>query len=254
MSSFKGRTIALAGCGAIGAAVAHGYADAGAALFIGDLDAAHAEAVAGEIVARGGVAHAAALNAKEDGSVAAFFAAARAALGGLDGVHINFADFSGAHPNDDLLLLPMERWDHQTAVNERGTVLCARAALPLLLERGGGTLLFTTSGAATSPRAGGFAYGMSKAAIHALMRPVAFRFGDRNIRSNAIAPGYVPHRKLRETAAEGLDARAMQGNAFKGRPVSEDDIAAMAVLLMSDAGATITGQVLAVDGGSTMRV
>jgi NAD(P)-dependent dehydrogenase (short-subunit alcohol dehydrogenase family) len=89
---------------------------------------------------------------------------------------------------------------------------------------------------------------MSKAAGQALMRHVATRFGADGVRANAIAPGVVERSNLM------LDAReiAMKDNKIKrlGRAI---DIASMAVLLMSDEGSYITGQVINVDGGITMR-
>jgi NAD(P)-dependent dehydrogenase (short-subunit alcohol dehydrogenase family) len=166
---------------------------------------------------------------------------------------VNFASFAGAHPDLDVLGLPLDVWDTQARLNERGALLNTRAALPLLLERGGGAIVYTGSGAALRPDFGGFAYAMSKAATHALMRHVALRFGPEGLRANVIAPGYVLHDGLRASAAEGLQSRALSFAAYKRRVTKPEDIAALATLLMADEGATITGQVLAVDGGATMR-
>jgi NAD(P)-dependent dehydrogenase (short-subunit alcohol dehydrogenase family) len=92
---------------------------------------------------------------------------------------------------------------------------------------------------------------MSKSAIHALMRHVAVRWGREGVRANVIAPGVILHPALEEKAPF-LRAWAEKRVAtpYVGEP---RDIAAMAALLMSDEGRYVTGQVISVDGGSTMR-
>ena len=92
---------------------------------------------------------------------------------------------------------------------------------------------------------------MSKAAIHALMRHVAVRFGHEGIRANVIAPGVIMHERL-ENSGSGLREWALK-RVHMNRLGEPSDIAAMAALLMSDEGRYINGQVLSIDGGSSMR-
>jgi len=117
---------------------------------------------------------------------------------------------------------------------------------------GGGAMLYTSSGAAHAGDAVRPAYAMAKSAVHALMRHVASAWGKDGVRANVIAPGVVLHPKLEAAAGPALAEWAMRlvKGTRLGVPV---DIASMATLPLSDEGGYITGQVISIDGGSTMR-
>ena len=252
MNRLKDKTILLAGAGQIGAAVARRYAAEGAAIVICDIDPEGAARIADEIAAAGGRAVGCVLDGRDEASVAAAFELARREFGGLDGMHANFATFADGPQGDDILTLPLETYDEVMRVNARGFVLCTRHAVPLLLERGGGSILYTSSQAAHQGDPVRGAYAMSKAAVNALMRHVASRFGPRGIRANAIAPGLVVYPAI----AHHVEGEA--GDYFLSRMplnffAAPDDIAGMAVMLMSDEAWYITGQVISVDGGGSMR-
>jgi NAD(P)-dependent dehydrogenase (short-subunit alcohol dehydrogenase family) len=120
-----------------------------------------------------------------------------------------------------------------------------------MLRRGGGCILFTSSGSAHNADPTRVAYGMSKASLHSLARHVAMRWGKENIRSNVIAPGVTLHPRLEQAAPELKEwALKRVPGPYLGTP---EDIAALAALLMSSEGRYITGQVISVDGGGTMR-
>ncbi|MCX7864097.1 MAG: SDR family oxidoreductase, partial [Novosphingobium sp.] len=108
------------------------------------------------------------------------------------------------------------------------------------------------SDAIYNPEAVRVGYAMNKAAITALMRHVAKRFGHEGIRANCIAPGLIVHAKVEAMMpAEFLEkSRQATANGRLGRP---EDVAAMAALLLSDDGRHVTGQVIAVNGGTVMR-
>jgi NAD(P)-dependent dehydrogenase (short-subunit alcohol dehydrogenase family) len=93
---------------------------------------------------------------------------------------------------------------------------------------------------------------MAKAGITALMRHVATRWGKDGIRANAVAPGLVLTDAVRAGMSEAAKAQvlAMGRTPRLGQP---QDIAGMVALLMSEEGVWITGQVVSVDGGATMR-
>jgi NAD(P)-dependent dehydrogenase (short-subunit alcohol dehydrogenase family) len=148
--------------------------------------------------------------------------------------------------------LPLEIYDEVMRVNARGFVLCTRRAIPAMLARGGGSMLYTSSGAAFVGEQVRVAYAMSKVATHALMRHVARRFGPNGIRANVIAPGVIAHPRFDTVISPSVAEQLKSHTAIRrlGRPT---DIAAMGALLMSDEGSFITGQVISVDGGNSMR-
>lgn len=253
LERLKGKVIVVAGAGGIGNELARRFAREGAAVVLGDLDAAIARDVAGEIVAGGGQALAMALDGADDGSIRALVDGAVRAFGGLDGFHANFASFADGASPDDVIDMDMAVWDEVMAINARGYVLCTRHAVPAMLERGGGSMVYTSSGAVYLGEEMRLAYAMSKASLHALARHVARRFGPRGIRANVIAPGVIAHERFAAVIPAEVQDAFREATLLKTRLGRSEDIAAMAALLMADEGSYVTGQVLNVDGGNTMR-
>jgi len=248
----QGKVIVVAGGGGIGGGLAKRYAGEGASVVLGDISEAVARETVDEITAAGGTATALQLDGSDDASIKAAVDLAVSSYGGLDGFHANFANFGDGNSPVDVLDLPMDIYDEVMHVNARGFVLCTQRALPPMLERGGGSIVYTSSGSAHQPMASRTAYSMGKAAGHALMRHVATKFGPRGIRANTIAPGVIAHKRFWEV----MDPKIV--DEFKaiipiGRLGAPEDIAAMGALLMSDEGSFITGQVISVDGGASMR-
>lgn len=252
MQRLVGKVIVVAGGGGIGGGLARRYAAEGAAVVLGDLDAASTEKIVEDIRRGGGTALGVRLDGADEASVNAAVALAVERFGGLDGFHANFASFKDGESGADILDLPMEVFDEVMRVNARGFVLCTRVAIPQMLTRGGGSLVYTTSGAAFSGEPVRLAYAMSKVAAHALVRNVASRFGPQGIRANAIAPGLITHERFEAVMDPDL-VRQMAARIPVGRIGTPQDIAAMGALLMADEGSFINGQVLSVDGGVTMR-
>jgi NAD(P)-dependent dehydrogenase (short-subunit alcohol dehydrogenase family) len=248
----SGKVIVIAGAGGIGSGLTRRYAAEGAAVVVGDLDEDGARALAAEISEGGGKAVGTHLDGGDEASIKALVDLAVATFGGLDGFHANYACFKDGQSGEDILGLPLEVYDEVMHVNARGFVLCTRAALPPMLARGGGSMVYTTTGGAYQGEPVRCAYAMSKSAVHALVRHVARRFGPEGIRANAIAPGVIAHGRFDEVLPEEVKAALKETNLVKafGKP---EDIAAMGALLMADEGAFITGQVISVDGGGLMR-
>ncbi|MGE3690082.1 MAG: SDR family NAD(P)-dependent oxidoreductase [Novosphingobium sp.] len=248
-----GKVIVLAGAGGIGNEVARRYASEGAAVVLGDVNSDLARKVASEIQAAGGQAHGLELDGASEASVRAAIDCAVTQFGGLDGFHANYSAFDEADGANDVTSLPMGSYDRIMDTNARGFVICTQLAVPALLERGGGCMVYTSSGAAYIGEPVRLAYAMSKAAIHALARHVANRFGPDGIRANVICPGVIVHENLLAFMTPEMEDAFREGTALKNRLGKPQDIAAMAALLMSDEGSFITGQAISVDGGTIMH-
>ena len=166
---------------------------------------------------------------------------------------MNFACLADGNPEWGILELPLEVFDEVLRVNARGFYLCTRAALPSMLKQGGGSIVYTSSAAAHAAGPAQLSYAMSKAASHALMRHVATRFGPQGVRANAIAPALTVGPKLEAHMPQQFIDWARSGARIKSRVGRPNDIAAIGALLLSDDGSYITGQVISVDGGTTVR-
>jgi len=251
----EGKVIVVAGAGGIGAGIARGLADEGATVVIGDIRPDAAAEVAEAIVARGGAAVASALDGTDETSATEIVSLAVSRFGGLDGIHINFAHLDNARPSGmatDLLGQDLGAFDEAMRVNARGYLVCTRQAIPALLTRGAGSIVYTATNSIYNGAADLLGYAMSKAPILPLMRHVATRYGPQGIRANAISPGLIVHAGLEAVLSQDELAGYASASPVKrlGRP---NHIAAVSALLMSDDGDFITGQVIAVDGGAFMR-
>lgn len=255
MRGLSGKVAVVAGgAGGIGTATSLRLGEEGASVVVADVNGDSAEDVAEQISAAGGRAVAMATDIADESQVEELVRRAKQEFGGLDIFHANAADLSPdiVGRDSDVVEMPMEVFDRSVAVNLRGHVLCARHAIPLMVERGGGALVFTSSAAAYVGEPERPAYAITKSGITALVRHIASRWGKKGIRANAIAPGLV----LTPTVQEGLEPqfreRVLRGSRSSrlGRP---EDIAALVAYLGSDDGEWINGQVMSVDGGALMR-
>jgi NAD(P)-dependent dehydrogenase (short-subunit alcohol dehydrogenase family) len=192
MRGLQGKVAVIAGGGTgIGAATAIRLAEEGVSVVVGDINIKAAEDVTAKIAAASGTAIPVRFDVSDDGSVRDLVNVAVETYGGIDLMHANAADLSLCLSDTDAVDLSLEIWDRTMAVNLRGHLLCTRHAIPALLKRGGGAIVYTSSGAAYVGEPERVAYAVSKSGINALMRHVASRWGKEGIRSNAIAPGLV---------------------------------------------------------------
>jgi NAD(P)-dependent dehydrogenase (short-subunit alcohol dehydrogenase family) len=253
MRRLSGKVLMVIGGGSgIGAATAQRLAQEGATVLVADLDGATAEGVAGDIIRGGGCASGIACDISDEASVRGLMECASQKFGGFDGVHINAADMKTLLLDTDVVQVPLEVFDRTLQVNLRGHMLCTRYVIPELLKRGGGAIVYTSSGAAFAGEPTRVSYAVSKSGLHALMRHVATRWGKEGIRANAVAPGLVITEQLRTNFPQDL-ADAVLKDTRSPRLGKSEDIAAMVAMLLSDDGAWINGQVISVDGGTTLR-
>ena len=236
-----------------GAATAIRLADEGARVVVGDLSPEAAAATVALIAERGGTAAAFGFDIADEGSVQDLVDLTVTTYGGLDGVHASAADMSpatlGRDSESDAVTIPLDVWQRTLDVNLTGFLLVVKAAVPEILARGSGALVNTISDAAFVGEPIRLAYATTKAALTAVTRHVASRWGTEGIRCNSIAPGLI----ARDAAMEpGLAERfgPMPRSRRFGRP---EDIAAAAAFLLSDDGEWVNGQVWSINGGHVLR-
>jgi NAD(P)-dependent dehydrogenase (short-subunit alcohol dehydrogenase family) len=251
----RGKVALVAGGGSgIGAATAGRLAEEGVSVVVGDLDAANAVGVAARITDAGGSAMPVPFDIADEASVDDIVVRTLDTFGGLDGVHVNAADLSAPtlQRDTDAEHLSLDVFDRTVAVNLRGHLLVTRRVLGEMRARGGGSIVYTASAAAITGGSGRTAYAISKGGLLALSRHVAQQFGKDRIRSNVVAPGYVMTEGVIARGNEATFASALAALPSNrlGRP---EDIAAAVAYLLSDDAEWLTGQVLSVDGGATMR-
>lgn len=148
-----------------------------------------------------------------------------------------------------LAMTPDRDWDEVLEVNLGGTFRCCRAVLPRMMQRRRGSIVNMSSLAATSGVAGQTAYAASKAGLLGLTRTLAREVGKRNVRVNAVLPGFVLTDMTASLPAEVI--RALRFHESLPGGTSAADVAAMVAFLVSDRAAAVTGQTLFVDAGSS---
>jgi len=236
-----------AATGGIGEAYAIALADAGASVVCADIDGERAEAVASKI---GNGAIAVRTDISDPESVGTMVAATTDAFGGID-ILVNNAALMEQIVGEQFTTIGLERWNQILSINLTGALLCTQAVAPSMQERGGGAIVNQSSGGAWAQPG---IYSLTKLAIVALTQGLATELGPRNIRVNAIAPGFTTSDAGRRLVPDDSPFRQMLNQAAPLRPFgSPDDLCGALLLLVSDAGSWITGQTLNVDGGWVMR-
>jgi len=233
----------------IGRAYAMGLANAGAAIVVADLNGEGAQSVADEIAGLGGKAIAVQVDVADEASTLAMAKAAVDAFGGVD-ILINNAALMVDISYDSLDTVSMADWRKAFAVNLDGALLCARAVVPSMRERGGGRIINQSSAGAFPPFG---LYGVTKLALVGLTTAMAKQYGKDAITCNAIAPGSVKSGAGAMVSSDAFRAALEKACALHSRGEPEELVGA-AILLCSEAGKWITGQTINIDGGWVMRV
>jgi meso-butanediol dehydrogenase / (S,S)-butanediol dehydrogenase / diacetyl reductase len=182
-------------------------------------------------------------------------AAAVSAFGGLDivvacaglGIEALVGDMDDA------------QWQHVFDVNLTGPMMMTRAALPVMLERGGGSVVLVSSTNAMAAAPASAAYDASKAGLNALARAIAVDYGPQGIRANALCPGWIITPMGDESmddlaAAHGTDRQGAYDLATADVPLrhagTADEMVACCLFLASDESSIVSGTTLIADGGA----
>ena len=242
----KGRVCVVTGAGSgIGAAVAEGLAEAGAAVALVDRDAAAARRVAGRLTESGARVLAIECDISDEAAVERAAAEVRRGLGAC-AVLVNNAGLLRAGALDAVSIAD---WNAVLAVNLNGYLLCSRSFGRDMLDAGRGSIVHVASIAALHPQTGSGAYSASKAGVLLMSRQMAAEWGQRGVRSNAVCPGMI---RTALSAAfyeqPGFEAKraAVTASRRVGEPI---DIANPAIFLASDRSAYLNGAELLADGG-----
>ena len=155
--------------------------------------------------------------------------------------------------------ISLETWERMFAVNLKGPFFLMRAAIPHMIESGGGSIINISSLAGLRCVTDNTAYCTSKAALITLTQQAAMDYGPHGIRCNVICPGFVLTPMTMEgglnklAKAAGSDIETVASEAFKDipmrKPATPEDISGMCSFLASDDSSYITGLVLPLDGG-----
>ncbi len=243
--------VALVSGGArgMGAEEARIFAREGAKVVIGDISEEDGKAVEAQISEAGGEALFVTLDVTNEGDWARAVDQAVSRFGKLD-VLVNNAGISSRAFTDDTAI---DGWDKIMEVNSKGVFLGTRAAVPKMLEAGGGSIINISSIMGLVGSAGGHpAYNASKGAVRIFSKAMAVRHGKDNIRVNSVHPGFMP------PMASGIayDQDQRRGSLEQtplGREGRIEEVANAVLFLASDEASYITGAELAVDGGFTAK-
>ena len=157
----------------------------------------------------------------------------------------------------DILSTSEQDWDEMFAINVKGVYLCCKAALPHMINQKTGNILNIGSVSGIRATTYADAYSASKAAVHILTRSLAKGYAKDGIRVNCICPAHIDTR-IMDTTIDFFNSIGIESDRAKidslyplGRRGMPEDVASLAVFLVSDQSSWMTGSLIVLDGGAT---
>ena len=248
MELLQGKVAIVTGAArGIGEAIVLKLAASGAKVaftYVSESSASKGAAIEEKVAATGGMAKAYRTNAGDFAQCESFVADVVKEFGTVD-ICVNNAGIS----KDNLLLrMTPEQWDEVMDVNLKSVYNMTKQVIRPMMKARKGSIINMSSIIGMRGNAGQSSYAASKAGIIGFTKSIAHEVGSRNIRSNAIAPGFV-ETDMTHYLKEGEAGKAFLDKIPLGRFASADEIADTTLFLASDMSAYITGQVISVCGG-----
>ncbi|MDQ0791865.1 SDR family NAD(P)-dependent oxidoreductase [Streptomyces sp. B1I3] len=244
-AEFAGRiALVTGGASGIGLALSRRLAAGGATVVVADHNEASAHEAVAELEATGARAAAVALDVTDPVSVEAGVRYTVDTFGALH-LAVNNAGIGG--PSRPTGEYGIEDWDKVVATNLSGVFYSLRFELPAILAAGGGAVVNMSSILGTNGFAGSPAYVAAKHGVVGLTKTAALEYADRNIRINAVGPGFIDTPLLRDTDAPARDHLISLHPA--GRLGTSEEVAELTAFLLSDRASFIHGSYHLVDGG-----
>ena len=239
----------------IGEGIASLFAEQGGKVVISGRSEARGQAVVDKIISAGNTAIFVRCDVSDDAQIDALLERTVDEFGGLDVVVNNAADIDAAYCTGlDVENLSPALWDRQMNINLRAIYYLCHLAIPLLRQRGGGTIVNVSSVGSQVAWPAAAAYLSAKGAVNQLTRSIAVDYAQDNIRANALLPGWI----LTATEQERIDqddqlvgrVKESKGIQRMGTP---REMAYAALFLACSESSYVTGSALVADGGWTLQ-
>ncbi|UWM80771.1 SDR family oxidoreductase [Rhizobium sp. SRDI969] len=249
----QGKNILVTGAAqGIGLAIAKAFMREDAAVFLVDRDAALLVKTAKDLQRSGGRLGYLPADITDSGTITTLVAQAKEEIGQLNALVNN----AGVNVFAEPLETTDEEWNRCFDINLKGAWNCCRAVLPGLIEQGGGVILNIASTHAFTIIPHTFPYPLAKHALLGMTKSLGLEYAARNIRVNALAPGYVSTQKVIDYWNGFPDPEAAKAETMKlhpgGRIATPEEIAMAAVFMISDECPFINATCLTIDGGLSM--